>query len=250
MAADPCAKADKGLAPASAEPAAAAPVSQSRLEICMACSKVFTIGRILTGAAARSEAIKVVGWPLAKRGFVLFSSSSSSRAPASTVWKGALMKAKALSVIAFSAIAVGMASVAKAQDLFVDSDIVRGNQPGAPGPICVLNNQFRHLEKVVFRFRVRDQSGKLLDDKELKSLVVELPNGQKIDGYFGGHPPNAPTDFFWVGVWIIPDSYPSGTFTYRATATDMKGHTQVWEPLNRVTSFMQVLPGKIEFAKQ
>jgi hypothetical protein len=160
------------------------------------------------------------------------------------------MKAKALSVIAFSAIAVGMASVAKAQDLFVDSDIVRGNQPGAPGPICVLNNQFRHLEKVVFRFRVRDQSGKLLDDKELKSLVVELPNGQKIDGYFGGHPPNAPTDFFWVGVWIIPKDYPEGTFTYKATATDMKGHTQVWEPLNRVTSFPQILAGAIEFAKQ
>jgi hypothetical protein len=114
----------------------------------------------------------------------------------------------------------------------------------------VLNNQFKHLEKVVFRFRVRDQSGKLLDDKELKSLVVELPNGQKIDGYFGGHPPNAPTDFFWVGVWIIPKDYPEGMLTYRAVATDTKGRTQIWEPLNRVTSFPLILPGAIEFAKQ
>jgi hypothetical protein len=160
------------------------------------------------------------------------------------------MKTMTVSAIALSATILGFGGIASAQDLFLDGDIVRGNQPGAPGPICVLNNQFKHLEKVVFRFRVRDQSGKLLDDKELKSLVVELPNGEKIQGYYGGHPPNGPTDFFWVGVWIIPDSYPSGTFTYKATATDMRGHAQIWEPVNRVTSYPQVLPGAIEFAKQ
>jgi hypothetical protein len=160
------------------------------------------------------------------------------------------MKTTTVSAIAFTAAVLGFANIVRAQDLFLDGDIVRGNQPGAPGPICVLNNQFKHLEKVVFRFRVRDQSGKLLDDKELKSLVVELPNGEKIEGYYGGHPPNGPTDFFWVGVWIIPASYPSGTFTYKATATDMRGRAQVWEPVNRVTSYPQVLPGAIEFAKQ
>src|SRR6266699_36390 len=166
----------------------------------------------------------------------------------SLVEKGSRMKTTALSAIAFSAAVLGFANIASAQDLFLDGDIVRGNQPGAPGPICVLNNQFKHLEKVVFRFRVRDQSGKLLDDKGLKSLVVELPNGQKVEGYYGGHPPNGPTDFFWVGVWIVPDGYPTGTFTYKATATDMQGRTQIWEPLNRVTSYPQVLPGAIEFA--
>ena len=65
---------------------------------------------------------------------------------------------------------------ASAQNLFLDSDIVRGNQPGAPGPICVLNSQFKHLEKLVFRFRVHDPDGKLLDDKGVKSLVVEFPD--------------------------------------------------------------------------
>ena len=37
--------------------------------------------------------------------------------------------------------------------------------------------------------------------------------------------PNAPTDYFWVAVWIVPASYPSGTFTYKAVATDMGGHS-------------------------
>ena len=63
----------------------------------------------------------------------------------------------------------------RAQDIFIEGDIVPGNQPGAPGPICVLNNQFKHLEKVVFRFRIRDKDGKLMDDKVLKSIAVEMP---------------------------------------------------------------------------
>jgi hypothetical protein len=36
----------------------------------------------------------------------------------------------------------GFAGGARAQDIFIEGDIVRGNQPGAPGSICVLNNQF------------------------------------------------------------------------------------------------------------
>jgi hypothetical protein len=154
-----------------------------------------------------------------------------------------------LSAVVLSAAVLGLASAANAQHLFLDSDIVRGNQPGAPGPICVLNNQFKHLEKVVFRFRVRDQSGKLLDDKELKGLVVELPDGTKIQGYYGGHPPQGATDYFWVAVWIIPASYPSGTFTYKAVATDMEGVSETWEPIKRVTSWPLVLPEAIEFTK-
>jgi hypothetical protein len=162
--------------------------------------------------------------------------------------------------IASIAIAAGLACAvvgsACAQDLFLDGDIVRGNQDGAPGPICVLTNQFKHLEKVVFRFRVRDQSGKLLDDKGLKSLVVELADGQKIEGHYGGHPPTTannpggPTDYFWVAVWIVPANYPSGTFRYKATATDLAGHGQLWEPIKRVTTDLQVLPGAIEFTKR
>ena len=83
---------------------------------------------------------------------------------------------KALSGIVLSlAVVCGFASAAQAQQakLFFEGDIVRGDQDGAPGPGCVLNSQFKHLEKVVWRLRILDASGKPLDDKGLKSLVVE-----------------------------------------------------------------------------
>lgn len=159
------------------------------------------------------------------------------------------MKIIAVSAVAVSAAVLGITGAATAQDLFLDGDMVRGAQDGAPGPVCVLTNQFQHLERVVFRFRIRDQSGKELDDKAIKSLMVELPSGEKLAGYYGGHPPASPEVYMWVATWTIPASYPSGTLTYRAIATDTQGHSQSWEPLRRVTSQLQVLPGAIEFKK-
>ena len=123
-------------------------------------------------------------------------------------------------------------SAAQAQQagkLFFEGDIVRGAQAGAPGPFCVLANQFRRLEKVVWRLRILDQAGNNLDGKGLKSVVIELPDGQKMDARFGPHPPPSQgpaTDYFWTAIWIIPESYPSGTFAYKVTATDMQGQSQ------------------------
>jgi hypothetical protein len=162
----------------------------------------------------------------------------------------ALMKSLSLSAVTLSAAMFGTASALNAQNLFIEGDMVRGNQDGAPGPICVLTNQFKHLEKVVFRFRVLDGNGNVLGQDGLKSLVVELANGDKLPAaYYGGHPPASPTDYFWVVAWVIPAGYPSGTFAYKATATDMHGNTQIWEPFKRVTSQFQVLPGEITFKK-
>jgi hypothetical protein len=68
-----------------------------------------------------------------------------------------------------------------------------------------LNNQFKHLEKVAWRLRIRDQNGKALDGSGLKSLVIELPDGQKVNAQYGPYPgPTNPTDFFWTAIWIIP----------------------------------------------
>src|ERR1700733_11792213 len=72
------------------------------------------------------------------------------------------------------------AQVSGPAKLFFEGDVVRGGQPGAPGPVCVLNNQFKHLEKVVWRLRILDQNGQALDGSGLKSLVIELPDGQKV----------------------------------------------------------------------
>jgi hypothetical protein len=157
------------------------------------------------------------------------------------------MKTLTLSAVLLSSAVFSFATVARAEMLFVEGDIVRGAQRGAPGPMCVLNNQFKHLEKVVWRFRVRDQNGKAIDEKGLKSLVVELPDGQKINAAYGGHPPdNSPVDHFWTAVWIVPTGYPNGGFTYKAVATGNDGGATTWQPFLSKPSQLQVIPGEIE----
>ena len=157
------------------------------------------------------------------------------------------MKTLILSAAALSLF--GFANVAQAQQatkLFFEGDIERGNQPGRP-PACVLNNQFMHLEKVVFRIRVLDQTGKPLDDKGIKSLEVQLPDGQKIASRYSAHPPREPTDNFWTSAWIVPSGYPTGTFAYKVVATDLQGQTHTWEPFKVGNSQLTVLAGDVEF---
>src|SRR5712691_7394550 len=99
------------------------------------------------------------------------------------------MKGRDMRTHLFSALALSVASLAFAQPaaaqtakkLFFEGDLVRGAQQGAPGPFCVLNNQFKRLEKVVWRIRVLDEKGQALDDKGLKGVVIELPDGQKLE---------------------------------------------------------------------
>ena len=127
--------------------------------------------------------------------------------------------------------------------------MVRGNQKGAPGPFCVLTGQYKRLEKVVWRLRILDQSGKSLDEKGLKSLTVELPDGQKLAAKFGQHPPPAqgpPDDHFWTAVWTIPSAYPTGTFTYKVVAIDLEGRSQSWEPFRTKVSLLTVVDAAIE----
>src|SRR5215471_4422094 len=65
--------------------------------------------------------------------------------------------ARKLPMIALSLAVLGFANVAAAQEaqkLFIEGDIVRGNTPaGITGPVCVLANQFKRKENVVFRIR-------------------------------------------------------------------------------------------------
>jgi hypothetical protein len=158
---------------------------------------------------------------------------------------------------ATTSLTVMLAGAANAQGtaakrLFFEGDLVRGAQQGAPGPFCVLANQFKRLEKVVWRIRVLDQAGQSLDDKGLKSVVVELPDGQKLTAKFDRHPPPAQgpaVDYFWTAIWIIPTSYPSGSFGYKVVATDPDGKSETWEPFKSKPSQLQVIAGEIEIKK-
>jgi hypothetical protein len=166
------------------------------------------------------------------------------------------MKHYAIAFAAAATIAVPnliqTANAEGATPFFFEGDMVRGDQAGAPGPFCVLNNQFKRLEKVVWRVRVLDAAGKSLDDKGLKSLVIELPNGEKVAARFGPHPPprlGPAADHFWSAAWIIPANHPDGTFAYKVTATGADGHTQTWQPFKMKPSQLTVVAGAIEIKK-
>jgi hypothetical protein len=145
------------------------------------------------------------------------------------------------------------------QRLFLEGDIVRGNTPdGATGPICVLANQFKRRENVIFRIRVRDATGKPLDDKSLKSVGVQLMGVQTLQARFASRPPPnliaslklpGPIDAWWTAAWRIPQDFPTGTVTYKVTVTDLEGNTQGWAPFNDPRSWPTVLDGEVEFKK-
>ena len=159
-----------------------------------------------------------------------------------------------LSVLILCLTSVAFASAASAQDnkkLFFEGDMVRSNQPGQAGPFCVLANQFKRKEAVAWRIRVLNSTGQHMDDKELKSLVVELSDGQKLTTKFGPHPPRgAATDHFWSVQWIVPADYPTGSLVYKVVATDMQGRSQTWEPFKRGPTQLTIIAGDPEPAKQ
>ena len=144
-------------------------------------------------------------------------------------------------------LAAGLVPSAEAQNstpLFIAADMVRG--PGGSGPVGVLSNRFMRKEEVAWRIRVQDATGTELDGKGLKSLVVELSDGQKFPARFGGHPPKEPTAYLWSTAWVIPDDYPTGSFNYKVVATALDGATQTWEPVNTKPSLLTIVAGTFE----
>ena len=161
------------------------------------------------------------------------------------------MKSVTLSAIAMSVAALGLADGAQAQQarkLFFEGDIVRHALADQAGPFCVLVNQYKRKEAVAFRIRVLQPSGEVADNKVLKSVVVELGNGQKLPAHFGGHG-MPPTDFFWSLFWTIPADHPTGSIGYKVVATMNDGSTVEWKPFNRPTTALMVVDGEPEAKK-
>ena len=162
---------------------------------------------------------------------------------------------KALAATLFALCVVGgysaQAQAQQAGKLFFEGDMVKGPQPGQAGPFCVLQSQFYRKQQVAWRIRVLDADGKQVDDKGLKSLFVEMSNGKKFELKFKPHPPprqGPATDFFWSGSWVIPEDEPTGSFTYKVTATDTSNRVQTWEPFKIVASQLTVVAGEAPMA--
>ena len=153
------------------------------------------------------------------------------------------------SIFALSLALVDLAQAQQAQSIFIEGDMVRGNTgKGQTGPTCVLNSQFKHNENAVFRVRVRDITGKPLDDKEIKGVVIELSDGQKLPMRYGGHPPRGSIDYFWSAGWVIPDDYPTGSLYYKVVATDLQGRVQTWQSFQDPRSQLEVVAGTVQYS--
>jgi hypothetical protein len=153
-------------------------------------------------------------------------------------------------VLSFAMVSLAPSAQAQqAQSIFLEGDMVRGNTAkGQTGPTCVLNSQFKHNENAVFRVRVRDIAGKPLDDKEIKGVVVELSDGQKLPLRYSGHPPTGSVDYFWATGWLIPSDYPTGTLRYKVVATDLQGRMQSWQSFQDPRSQIVIVPGTVEYS--
>jgi hypothetical protein len=159
------------------------------------------------------------------------------------------MKRLILSAFVLSVSCAGFASPAAAQvrttpsgKLFFEGDIVKHNLEGQIGPFCVLESRFMRGEAVAWRMRVLQPNGMPADDKVLKSLVVQLGNGQTVPLDYGPHG-NPPTDFFWANSWTIPANHPTGSLGYKVVATMLDGSTVTWEPFTRPASQLWVIEG-------
>ena len=163
----------------------------------------------------------------------------------------ALLRKAFLMALLPVAIVIGDAAIKSsafaAEKLFFQGDMVRGvPKTGPTGPVCVLASQFRHKEMVVWRIRVYDpDKSQQLGKASLKSIVVELPNGKHFNMRYGTHPPKHPSDTYWTAAWVIPESYPTGTFAYKVVATDMAGKTHTWEPFTIKSSQFTVVAAKM-----
>ena len=161
------------------------------------------------------------------------------------------MKTPEFFAIALAAAVLGVADGAlaeQAKKLFFEGDLVRHTIENQKGPFCVLTSQFKRKEAVAWRIRVLDSAGDVADDKMLKSVVVELGDGQKLPARYGPHPPRGapPTDFFWSSHWEIPADYPTGSLGYKVIVTMMDDTTQTWEPFKRAPSQLTVIAGEPE----
>ena len=82
--------------------------------------------------------------------------------------------------------------------------------------------------------------------------MVPAPFSKPQPPYYGQHPPPSQgpaADYFWTAIWIIPSAYPTGSLSYKVTATDLDGNAQTWEPFKTKPARLMVVDGEIEIKK-
>jgi hypothetical protein len=154
-------------------------------------------------------------------------------------------------VAALSGTVAAFGMPAQAAKLFFEGDMVRGSlYDVSTGPTCVLASQYKRQEQVVWRVRVRNAAGETVDRDGLRRLIVQLPDGQSFNMYYGTHPRGRATERFWTAYWAIPADYPTGTIGYKVVAIDLEGMIHEWEPFIVEGSKLTIIPGEVRFIRE
>ena len=96
---------------------------------------------------------------------------------------------------------------------------------------CTQQNRFAVGSRIVWRFVALDPiTNKALDDKQLKSMVLTLPDGKTDVFKYGGHggTKENPAQSFWTAGFSVPQNYPTGVFNFKITATSTEGAVGTW----------------------
>ncbi len=141
-------------------------------------------------------------------------------------------------------------SASAAKNLIVYGDTVRGpvglTDDEKPVLTCVQQNRFPQGSDIVFRFRVIDPAtGQPMDDKQLKSLTLTLPDGKTQALRYGPHTVDKAkkeNDVFWTTSFKVPDTYPTGSFNYKIEAVDNNGRTGTYVPFKVPAALLQIVP--------
>ena len=130
-----------------------------------------------------------------------------------------------------------------AQNLIVMADTVTGSGGTLKNEaVCVLQSQYKRGNHITWRVKVYDPAtGEPMDDTDLESVVVELPDGQTFEAEYGGHPAQNSTDHFWATSWVVPEDYPTGSLPYEVTARATDGRTGQFDRFNVAPSLLMIV---------
>lgn len=109
---------------------------------------------------------------------------------------------------------------------------------------CVQQNRFPQGSRIVWRYKVIDPlTNKALDDKQIKSFDVTLPDNTKAAFKYGGHggTKENPLEYFWTAGFSIPVSYPTGLFTFKISATSNEGAVGTWDQFKVAAAQVQIV---------
>ncbi|MDO8567599.1 MAG: hypothetical protein Q7R57_02660 [Dehalococcoidales bacterium] len=97
---------------------------------------------------------------------------------------------------------------------------------------CARTGLFKRGMHIVWRMEVVDTAnGKVLQDIDVDSAVVKVPQGPEVKLRYGRHGATDNSPWFWTAAWDVPLDYPLGTVDYSINVTTKAGKTGTFKEM-------------------